>query len=159
MAGERIVNIMNQVRNEEKNDTTDLLFGIVTAVNPLKIKVENRFEITEEFLLLSAMCRQMTVSIFAHTHEITVQAVGPHTHRTPAGITGATAVGDHGFHTHTIPAAITDSNGEHSHTATEAEKLTSVTLWRGLQVNDKVRMLRVSKGQMYYVLEREEGIV
>ena len=163
MAGERLVDIMNKVRKEEKNDTTDLIYGVVTAVNPLKIKVENRFEITEEFILLSAMCKQMTVNIFAHAHEITtnIEGVDAHTHGTPAGTTGAAAVGDHGIHTHTIPAATTNSNGAHTHAATssENEKLTSVTLWRGLEVNDKVRMLRVSKGQLYYVLEREEGIV
>lgn len=32
---------------------------------------------------------------------------------------------------------------------------TGVVLWRGLQVGDKVRMLRVNQGQMYYVIERE----
>lgn len=163
MAGERLINIMNQVKKEDKSDTTDMMFGVVTSINPLKIKVENRFEITEEFIMLSAMCKEMTVNIFAHAHEITtsVEVADAHTHGTPVGTTGATAVGDHGTHTHTIPAATTDSDGAHTHAATssENEKLTSVTLWRGLEVNDKVRMLRVSKGQLYYVLEREEGIV
>ena len=159
MAGERLIDIMNQVKKEDKSDTTDLMFGVVTSINPLKIKVENRFEITEEFIVLSAMCKEMTVNIFAHTHQITVWNAGTHTHGTPAGTSGATTVGDHGTHTHSIPAATTNSKGVHSHGATATEKLTSVTLWRGLQVNDKVRMLRVSKGQMYYVLEREEGIV
>lgn len=159
MAGERLIDIMNQVKKEDKSDTADLMFGVVTSINPLKIKVENRFEITKEFIILSAMCKEMTVNIFAHAHEITVQSVGAHTHGTPAGTTGAAAVGDHGTHTHTIPAATTDGDGEHAHSASETEQLTSVTLWRGLQVNDKVRMLRVSKGQLYYVLEREEGVV
>ena len=31
-------------------------------------------------------------------------------------------------------------------------------LWRGLQVGDSVRMLRVQGGQLFYVLEREGGL-
>lgn len=163
MAGERLVNIMNQVRNEDKSDTTDLLFGIVTSTSPLKIKVENRFEVSEEFLMLSAMCKEMTITTLAHNHDIstTVNQNGSHTHSTPAAITGDTTVGSFGSHTHSIPANTTGQNGTHDHstTSTSSNELTSITLWRGLQVNDKVRMLRVSKGQLYYVLEREEWII
>jgi hypothetical protein len=37
--------------------------------------------------------------------------------------------------------------------------LPSITLWRGLIVGDKVRLLRVTNGQMFYIIEREEGVV
>ena len=156
MAGERLVGIMNQVRDEDKSNTTDLLFGIVTSISPLKIKVENRFEITEEFIILSAMCKEMVITTLVHDHDVstTVNQNGVHTHSATAA---PASVGDHGTHTHVMSVG---ENGTHDHSASSsaADALTSVRIWRGLQVNDKVRMLRVSKGQMYYVLEREEGI-
>ena len=36
---------------------------------------------------------------------------------------------------------------------------TRVVLWRGLRVDDKVFMLKVGKGQKYYILQRVEGVV
>lgn len=36
---------------------------------------------------------------------------------------------------------------------------TDVLLWRGLRVGDKVLMLKVGRGQKYYILQREEGVV
>lgn len=33
-----------------------------------------------------------------------------------------------------------------------------ILLWRGLQVGDEVYMIKFSKGQKYYVLQRKEGI-
>lgn len=36
--------------------------------------------------------------------------------------------------------------------------LPDILLWRGLQVGDKVYMIRFSEGQKYYVLQRKEGI-
>lgn len=103
MAGERLVNIMNSVRGEDRGDATDLIFGVVTQINPLKVKVDSRFEVTSEFLTLSNMCKAKSVSI-------------------------------------TLPDT----------------SVVEIQLWRGLIVGDKVRMLRVSKGQAFYVLEREE---
>ena len=35
---------------------------------------------------------------------------------------------------------------------------TKVLLWRGLKVGDKVLMLKVGKGQKYYILQRVEGV-
>lgn len=34
----------------------------------------------------------------------------------------------------------------------------TIQLWRGLQVGDKVYMLKCCNGQKYYVLQRKEGI-
>jgi hypothetical protein len=35
------------------------------------------------------------------------------------------------------------------------ERLQTVTVWRGLIVGDRVRMLQCNDGQTYYVLERD----
>lgn len=34
-----------------------------------------------------------------------------------------------------------------------------IMLWRGLRVGDKVLMLKVGRGQKYYILQREEGVI
>ena len=91
MAGNKLLKIMQEAGKIPAGETTDLLFGVVTSVSPLKIKIDNRFEVDEKFLILSALVKE-------------------------------------------------------------------TTLWRGLIVGDKVRVLRVNQGQMFYVLEREEGI-
>ena len=52
-------------------------------------------------------------------------------------------------HTHTIA----------SQTANEAVvNFQAILLWRGLEQNDRVLMLRVANGNLYYVLQREEGV-
>lgn len=131
MAGEKIIEIINRAKKEDDASSTEFLFGQVTSIAPLKIKIDNRYEVDEKFLILSAMCKEMVIKIAAHTHS--------------------------------VPAHSTQSGGDgHSHSVNEqstAAALSSVKLWRGLKVGDKVRMLRVSKGQQFYVLEREEGIV
>ena len=32
-------------------------------------------------------------------------------------------------------------------------------LWRGLEVGDKVLMIKMARGQKYYILQREEGVI
>ena len=34
-----------------------------------------------------------------------------------------------------------------------------IMLWRGLRVGDKVLMLKVGRGQKYYIMQREEGVI
>lgn len=34
-----------------------------------------------------------------------------------------------------------------------------IMLWRGLKVGDKVLMLKVGRGQKYYIMQREEGVI
>lgn len=40
--------------------------------------------------------------------------------------------------------------------STDSPKL---MLWRGLRVKDRVFMLKVGRGQKYFILQREEGVV
>lgn len=49
---------------------------------------------------------------------------------------------------------------ENSVETTEPSKSTptKVILWRGLRVGDRVFMLKVGRGQKYYILQREEGV-
>lgn len=92
MAGNKLIQTIQSMAKPPIGETTDLLFGEVTSVSPLKIQVDNRFEVDEQFLILSALVKETVI-------------------------------------------------------------------WRGLIVGDKVRLLRVNNGQMYYIIEREEGVV
>lgn len=52
----------------------------------------------------------------------------------------------------------------HSHTgvhgATSSDKcdIYQIKLWRGLKTGDKVMMIKLGRGQKYYVLQRKEGV-
>ena len=67
MNGEKILQIMRSAGKTPAGETTDLLFGIVTSVNPLKIKVDNRFEVDQRFILLSAMAKEMKITVDEQT--------------------------------------------------------------------------------------------
>lgn len=64
--------------------------------------------------------------------------------------------------THIIGAAFTIPTHTHtvSQNSTEPSKSTptDVILWRGLRVGDRVLMLKVGRGQKYFIMQREEGI-
>ena len=67
MPGERIVSMIldaakNSVPNSEK---TDLVYGRVISVNPLRIQVvnESKLVLPQSFLILSEMCKEKKVNI------------------------------------------------------------------------------------------------
>lgn len=103
MAGEQLARIIKDSKPKPA-DLSDMLYGVVTSVSPLTIRVDNRFSITSRHLLLLQMVRPLSVSV-----SITID--------------GKTGTG-------------------------------SAQVFRALQIGDRVRMLRVSKGQKYYVLDR-----
>jgi hypothetical protein len=65
MAGNKLLNVMRQVSRPASGETTDLLFGTVTSVSPLKIKVDNRFEITSQFIILTSLVSDFDVELTA----------------------------------------------------------------------------------------------
>ena len=139
--GHRLVQAMRKAAETPQNEVVDIVIGEVTSASPLKIKVENR-ELTESFLILGALCKE--------TH-IYTDYIKKHDHY------------------HVIPAASTQAGGEDSHTHAISQRDTSpatphgadydIMLWRGLRSGDRVLMLKVGKGQKYYVLQREEGAI
>lgn len=63
MAGEKIAKLLHDVSNKatQSNKVTDLVYGEVISTSPLQIKVDSRYIITEDFLLLSGLCIQKTM--------------------------------------------------------------------------------------------------
>lgn len=115
---------------------TELQYGEVISINPLKVKVGNRLELDETFLVLGQNVRETWINIpedadFKHLHVI------PAWQTEPAG---------EGPHIHTIASWQTEL------------ALPKIKLWRGLKVGDKVLIMRVKQGQLYYIMERVEGV-
>lgn len=61
MAGERLANQIKKSRVKD-SELSDLVYGQVVNIAPLKIKVENRFEISTPFIELSQMVKNLTVT-------------------------------------------------------------------------------------------------
>lgn len=67
MAGERLASLMLRAGKEAvpKSEKTDLVYGRVISTNPLKIQLakESKIILTESFLVLSKLCKEMRVKI------------------------------------------------------------------------------------------------
>ena len=131
---ETVKMIVQKYLNEMK--PTELIYGEVTSDSPLKIKVDNRFELDETFLILSQNVRETWIKIPEQ---------------------------DDFKHFHIVPVWKTDEGGAppHIHTISPwktEEALPKIKLWRGLKTGDKVLMFRVKQGGQYLVLERVEGV-
>lgn len=99
MAGEKLARVIKDNRPKD-SELSDLIYGLVTSINPLAIRIDNRYSVGRQHLILSQMVRNLTVTITIDGKQGTAQ------------------------------------------------------VFRPLQIGDHVRMLRVSKGQKFYVLER-----
>lgn len=99
MAGEKIARLIKSQKTNP-SELSDLIFGMVTSLSPLTVKVESGFSIQGNQLILSQLVQEKVISM--------------------------TIDGKTGY----------------------------ATIFRNLQVGDRVKMLRISKGQRYYVLER-----
>lgn len=137
--GHRLAQLMREAGKTPQNEIVDIVMGEVTSVKPLKVKVENR-ELTESFLILGALCKE------THIYTPYVKKLD-HYHVIPAASTEA---GGSDGHSHAIQARDTDPAQPHGANY-------DIMLWRGLRKGDKVLMLKVGRGQKYYIIQREEG--
>lgn len=130
--GTKLVQIMQNISKQPVKDTADFVMGTVKTIAPLSIQVDVKLLLTEEFLILSPLCKIKTVDLnHAHTY---------------SGSTGSAGDPSHS-HSYTGNAGI---NGPGT--------LGIVTLWGDLIIGDNVIMLKSNGGQKYYVLQRLEGI-
>lgn len=144
--GDRLVKCMRQAANKTHNPSknTDIVYGVVQSTSPLTVLVDNRLELTEEFLILSPFCFKAAfeLTINDHTHKVDVDPISQssHSHNTDTKPTQPAG----GFNT--TPSAFAGNAGGHK---------VSVTLWDNLTKGDKLVMLRVKEGQEYLVLYRD----
>lgn len=139
------------VFKQESPEPVLFLTGEVVQINPLQIKINEKFTLGEESLLLSATVKETWIDI-------------PTTTGDEASEDGGT---DGVFmHRHHIVAETELANDggqgaqDHKHAIDIYTKydLPKIRLWRGLIVGDVVRLLKIQDGQFYFVLEREEMI-
>lgn len=59
------VGLIRQISNKEmeRQSPADLFTGVVTSASPLKIKIDGRLELGENFLMTSALCKENVKTI------------------------------------------------------------------------------------------------
>lgn len=140
-----LLDVLQQIsqNNQAAMQPTELAVGTVTAVKPLEIVTDNQTApLRQSVLYLTGAVVEKKVTSFAHSHSTT--------------------------HNHTATGATIEPAGECS---TELDGITCyengkalpndgfITLNRGLEVGDRVLLLRVQRGQKYVVLSRVfEGV-
>ena len=159
----------------KSTNPVEYCFGTVTSINPLKVRLnESTFELWGDTLMLTSAVVERKLTIKKHTHEIG-DNVANHTHpfsgsfegtisgQPAAGaISGTVNKSTDTFFTSkaeivdTVLDAFVNEHGDTDHhlpVDPDNDKIV-VTINRGLQVDDKVIMLRVCGGQKFVILSR-----
>lgn len=82
MAGERLVQIMQEAALGAigNKGMADLLFGEVSQINPLKVKVDNRFELDMDFLIVPQSLTDYKVVLETEQETGTTSIASSHSH-------------------------------------------------------------------------------
>lgn len=117
---------------------TGIYYGTVTSETPLKILVEQKMELTEEFLVLSGAVRDRKVELTLAVGTMeTEDASFPTSHTHPCDAQS------------TVGSASFDSAHRH-----RLEGRKQVLLHLALRTGEKVILLRMQGGQKFLVLDR-----
>lgn len=63
MPGSKLVKIIQNSAKLPASESTDILIGQVTSTSPLKIKIDNRFEVGSDFILLTSAVQDFEVEM------------------------------------------------------------------------------------------------
>lgn len=177
---ELLERIREMIQSLIKQSEPTFCYGLVTAVNPLKIKVKDSYEIDEEFIILDSRCRHTVV-------KVPVDGAEKHIHTIDEKTLQFTAIGNLGAPIQFAPMSALKPNPSYnpdlpedpvtnpkeipdmskvpnptvldcSHAHTMQPALPEILLWRGLKVGDKVKILRLTGGSIHYVFERVERL-
>lgn len=131
-----LIDTMKKVAEQSQsvNVPVAFMFGSVTATAPLTIRVDNRFDISGDAIVLT---KEFKAGPYAtHTHTI-----NPHSHTVPQH---STEPAGEGPHSHSVAPVTTQATG----------LTTNPETYFGLAVGDKVVLLRNQGGQAFLVLGR-----
>ena len=142
--------VMSVIKQEQQEPVL-FITGEVISVSPLQIKINEKFILEENSLLLSATVKETWIDIPITTGD------------EPSEDGGTDGLF---MHRHHIVAETEEANDggqgaqNHKHAIDIWTKyaLPKIRLWRGLKVGDVVRLLKIQDGQFYFVMEREEMI-
>ena len=144
----------------KSTNPVEYCFGTVTSINPLKVRLnESTLEVWGDTLMLTSAVVERKLTIKKHTHEIGTK-LATHTHQfTGQGAVGVpTGIGETTKIVDTVLDAFVVEHGDTDNPLPaepdEDKNKIVVTINRGLQVNDKVIMLRVCGGQKFVILSR-----
>lgn len=149
--GNLVLELSRQYNQTPASHFSDVVTGTVTGLNPLKIKVGDKLELNEKVLILSAFVKETWIDIPTTTGQEAGEDNGTdgsfmHRHH----IVGETELANDGGQG--------ASPHKHSINIYTKYELPRIRLWRGLKVGDMVYMLRVGRGQTFFVLQRIQGI-
>lgn len=143
--GKAILEAAKQYNQVPDSQFSDVLSGTVMNLSPLQIKVGDKLILNAKNLILSAFVQETWINVPTTPNPLE-PADGKYQHR------------------HFIDAETELANdgqgADHKHAIKIYTEFAhpKILLWRGLQVGDVVYLLRVAKGQSYFVLQRQEGI-
>ena len=167
--GDKLIGVIKEVSKKANpsNKNADIVYGIVQSISPLTVLVDNRFSLTEEFLIFSPFCHktEFQLNIPSHKHNIDVEQMQINNHTHSVTVSSKS-------HTHKIEDKTTEpaGNGSQEVTSTAAGSATlkpvancdsagsiliNVCLWGDLIEGEKLVMLRAFEGQSYLVLYRD----
>lgn len=143
--GKLLLEASKQYSQVPDSQFSDVLSGTVTGINPLTVKIGDKLILNEKNLILSAFVQETWINIPTTPNPLE-PADGKYQHR------------------HFIDAETELANdgqgADHKHAIKIYTEFAhpKILLWRGLKVGDVVYLLRVAKGQSYFVIQRQEGI-
>lgn len=186
-AGREIMNtVMQAARQEAKSYASSACYGEVTSISPLKVKVQDGLELTEDFLVVSCFCQETTI-------KVPTEASPKHAHVVQDALVDYKAIGNMGAPVIFVPIGvepyIANPNFDPLKPATDDDipgtpdnprrilnpaipnpqqlpmkhahvvepALESIMLWRGLQKGDRVLMIKLPPYK-FFILQRVEGI-
>lgn len=129
-----LAKVLNSLK-PNKQEMADVMFATVSSINPLKIKFEDGFILSEEFLILSPLCVELIYRIPFREN----------------------VRDSKNNHIHVVPEHTTEPAEGHTHTVLPfnvIENLPDMLMWRGLWVGDRVTVMRIFGGQKYMVMWR-----
>lgn len=147
---------------EDASTPCDLLFGMVTNINPLEITVEQKFKLTQDFLILTKNVKDYTteVSIDWGTENKSLSANHSHLMNGNVTVNSQATVNPNPDNIQVSIANQATNNLEvnertidltHNHRITGKKK---ITVHNALKRNDNVILLQKRGGQEYVVIDK-----
>ena len=129
------------------------IYGEVISVQPLQIRVDDRYVIDETFIVLSGFCKETIIKIPNNKDYEHVHLIKGTTKNTKVALTTTATMGLSG------PATVTDASGHTHEIEFDSQKaLPDILLWRGLRKGDKVHLIRFTQASIHFVIERIVGV-